>query len=161
MSVTSSSLLSFRRTNLRIPKPKTQKKKPMPNSKSATSTKNKWNSVRQLAARIIEETTVSSVTADSNVSQVKGHHLHTPAVKAKREKALKAYWERRRKSGEATKRYQERYGLKCISFRIPTELVDKFNEICDAHDLNKAETAARLIVGFIQRNTYPDNTKKQ
>ena len=121
----------------------------------------------------------ASVTADSNVSQMNNRqmpipqnmamvrdqqrmrakglvpHLHNPEVEAKRQKALENYWKKRRTAKEASKRYLERYGLRCVSARIPVEIVDAFNYICEKEGMCRAEVIARLLTGFIQRNSYP------
>lgn len=158
--MTSSSLLSFRRTNLRIPKPKTQKKKTMPKSKPTTKAKNRWTLVSKEMLTFNEVVIPTSVTADSDVSQnaKKAYHLKRPEVVAKRQEAVQKYWQKRREAREASKRYTERYGLKCISARVPSDIVDTFTGICKEHDLCQAEIIARLLTGFIQRNSYP-NTK--
>ena len=81
--------------------------------------------------------------------------LATPEARRKQVEAIKLRAKNRKVAREASKRYMETHGLKCISARIPTHIVDEFQCICEVHSLCKAEVIARLLNGFIQRNSYP------
>ena len=160
-------------------KQKPKNKKQMKPKKPTTKAKNRWTLVSKEMLTFNEVVIPTSVTADSNVSQVsmpvpknmamvrdqqrmrdKGlvPHLKRPDIVAKRLQAVQKYWHKRREAREASKRYTERYGLKCISARVPSDIVDTFTGICKEHNLCQAEIIARLLTGFIQRNSYP-NTK--
>ncbi len=160
-------------------KQKPKNKKQMKTKKPTIKAKNRWRLVSNEMLTFNEVVIPTSVTADSNVSQVsmpvpknmamvrdqqrmrdKGlvPHLKRPDVVAKRLAAVQKYWHKRRTATEATKRYNERYGLKCISARIPMKIVDAFSALCKEHNLCQAEVIARMLRGFIQRNSYP-NTK--
>jgi len=129
--------------------------------KPTTKAKNRWTLVSNELLTFNEVVKPTSVTADSDVSQTKKkykHHLQDPAVQAKRHEAVQLYWKKKRMAKEASKRYNERYGLKCVSARIPSNIVESFQYICEKEGLCRAEVIARLLNGFIQRNSYP-NTK--
>lgn len=136
-------------------KPKT---KQMKTKKPTTKAKNRWTLVSN-ELLTFNEVIKTSVPADTKVSQSKPkHHLQDPAVEAKRREAVQLYWKKKRMAKEASKRYNERYGLKCVSARIPSHIVESFQYICEKEGLCRAEVIARLLNGFIQRNSYP-NTK--
>lgn len=128
--------------------------------KPTTKAKNRWTLVSNEMLTFNEVVIPTSVTADSDVSQVakNAYHLNRPEVVAKRQEAVKKYWQKRREAKEASKRYIERYGLKCVSARIPEKIADAFIGLCKDNNLCQAEVIARLLTGFIQRNSYP-NTK--
>jgi hypothetical protein len=106
------------------------------------------------------EVNTTSVNADSNVKRTKGKPkwLATPEAEQKRLDAIRLRHQLRKDAREASKRYMEKHGLKCISARIPTNIVDSFQYICEKEGLCRGEVIARLLNGFIQRNSYP-NTK--
>jgi hypothetical protein len=128
--------------------------------KPTTEAKNRWTLVSKEMLTFNEVVIPTSVTADSNVSQTakKAYHLKRPDVVAKRQEAVQKYWQKRREAKEASKRYIERYGLKCVSARIPEKIANAFIDLCKDNNLCQAEVIARLLTGFIQRNSYP-NTK--
>lgn len=118
-----------------------------------TKAKNRWADVsKSLTPNKVAKAAFNS--ADSDVVQSKPP-FRSPEAEEKRKAALRAYWAKRRKNQESTKRYMEKYNLRGIGFRIPANIADRFHEICDANDLCKAEVIARLLTGWIQRNEYP------
>jgi len=136
----------------RKPKPKTKMTK---RHSRPTKALNRWQLVSE-ETLTFNEVKPTSVTADSNVPQKKKtNRLQDPDVVAKAKAARQRYWERRKQSAEAAKRYQEKHGLKCISARIPEHIVDEFQRICKSNAVCQAEVIARLLNGFVQRNSYP------
>jgi len=133
----------------------------MRKAKPTTTAKNRWTLVSNEMLTFNKVVIPTSVTADSNVPQTKQKlpsRLNDPAVVAKRLAKQQEYWRKKRAAKEAAKRYTEKYNLKCVSARIPASIVEGFNEVCVKHNLCRAEVIARLLNGFIQRNSYP-NTK--
>jgi len=106
---------------------------------------------------VFNEVNKTSVPADSNVSQKsrKPKWLATPEAEQKRLDAIRLRFQQRKDARIASKRYMEKHGLKCISARIPVKIVDNFQSICEENNLCKGEVIARLLRGFIQRNSYP------
>ena len=121
-----------------------------------TKAQTRWKLVSE-ETLTFNEVKPTSVTADSNVSQKnrKPKWLATPEAEQKRLDAIRLRAKQRKDAREASKRYMETHGLKCISARIPTHIVEEFQCICEVHSLCKAEVIARLLNGFIQRNSYP------
>lgn len=133
----------------------------MRKAKPTTTAKNRWTLVSNEMLTFNKVVIPTSVTADSNVPQTKQKlpsRLNDPAVVAKRLAKQQEYWRKKRAAKEAAKRYTEKYNLKCVSARIPASIADGFNEMCVKHKLCRAEVIARLLTGFIQRNSY-NNTK--
>jgi hypothetical protein len=143
--------------------PRATKQKPNPKNKMTkrhsrpTKAQNRWTLVSN-EMLTFNEVVKTSVTADSNVPQTKQKlpsRLNDPDVVAKRLAKQQEYWRKRRTAKEAAKRYIKKYNLKCISARIPASIVNGFNEMCGKHNICRAEVIARLLNGFIQRNSYP------
>jgi len=141
-------------------KTKTKNKTTMTKRHSrSTKALNKWKLMSD-ETLIFNEVNLTSVNADSNVVRKNGkpNWLATPEAEQKRLDAIRLRFKQRKDAREASKRYMEKHGLKCISARIPVTIVDYFHSICEEHNLCKAEVIARLLRGFIQRNSRP-NTK--
>jgi hypothetical protein len=104
---------------------------------------------------IFNEVKPTSVPADSNVSQKsrKPKWLATPEAEQKRLDAIRLRFKQRKDARVAAKRYIEKHGLKCISARIPEKIVNAFQSVCEEHNLCKGEVIARLLRGFIIRNS--------
>lgn len=139
-------------------KPKTKTKMTKRHSRP-TKALTRWKLVSE-ETLTFNEVKPTSVTADSNVSQKNRQPkwLATPEARRKQVEAIKLRAKQRKVAREASKRYMETHGLKCISARIPTHIVEEFQCVCEVNSLCKAEVIARLLNGFIQRNSYP-NTK--
>ena len=107
--MTSSSLIYFRRTHLRIPKPKTQKKNPMRKHKVVpTKTQNKWLSVNEQVRLALNKDAVkaTSVTQHKSVSEkflANIERLKSGEFEAKRKQALSEYWQAKREKKAKSK----------------------------------------------------------
>lgn len=164
MSVTSSSLIYFRRTHLRITKPKPPKTKPMRKHKVVpTKTQNKWLSVNEQVRLALNKDAVkaTSVTQHKPVSEKflsNIERLRSGEFEAKRKQALDEYWQAKREKKEKSKamrEYHKRYlsenGLGAYSTHIPKELLIAFRNHCDINGITYGEATVIAFVDYLKK----------
>lgn len=162
--MTSSSLIYFRRTNLRTTKPKTQKKKPMRKHKVVpTKTQNKWLSVNEQVRLALNKDAVkaTSVTQHNTVSEkflTNIERLKSGEFEAKRKQALSEYWQAKREKkakSKAMREYHKRYlaenGLGAFSTHIPKELLTAFRNHCDSNGITYGEAVVLAFVSYLKK----------
>jgi hypothetical protein len=164
--VTSSSLLYFRRTLLRIPKPKPNKTKTKPMRKHKvvpTKTQNKWLSVNEQVRLALNKDAVkaTSVTQHKTVSEkflTNIERLKSGEFEAKRKQALSEYWQAKREKKakskamrEYHKRYLEENQLGAFSTHIPKELLTAFRNHCDSNGITYGEAVVLAFVSYLKK----------
>ena len=126
----------------------------------------KWADLRsELVRRLTNEVSVTSVTADSNVSQTKTEtkpskmvkpltnieRLNLPKNVEKRKAGFKAYWENRRKRSATQQKWKEANGLTSCCFTIPDELLEAFKAKAKHCGTNKTAVITELMLDYITR----------
>ena len=161
----SSSLLSFRRMNLRITKPpRPQKKNPMRKHKViSTKTQNKWLSVNEQVRLALNKDAVkaTSVTQHKTVSEkflANIERLNSGEFEAKRKQALNEYWQAKREKkakSKAMREYHQRYleenQLGAYSTHIPKELLLAFRNHCDSNGITYGEATVIAFVDYLKK----------
>jgi hypothetical protein len=125
----------------------------------------KWSDIRsELVRRLTSEVSKeTSVTADSNVSQVKksnakqtkplsqAERLHLPQNEAKRKAGFEAYWNKRRKRKEQMDKWRDKNGLTSVNFIVPDDLLQAFKAKAESESKSRTEVLRELMLEYITR----------
>jgi len=125
----------------------------------------KWSDIRsELVRRLTSEVSKeTSVTADSNVSQVKKSNakqtkpltnierLQLPDVEAKRKAGFDAYWKKRRQRKEQMDKWRDKNGLTSVNFIVPDDVLQAFKAKAESEGKTRTEVFRELMLEYITR----------
>jgi hypothetical protein len=128
-------------------------------------TTKKWSDIRsELVRRLTNEVSKdTSVTADSNVSQVKKSNakqdkpltnierLNLPKNAEKRKAGFDAYWKKRRQRKEQMNKWRDKNGLTSVNFIVPDDLLQAFKAKAEDEGKSRTEVLRELMLEYITR----------